>query len=241
MTLPALGFRRLTGRAGRHPLLWIARDALSLNALSGQTGTLTATAATTVTDSFGTTVGTTHSQPPWSYVSGQTMTGLLLGTATKTLAYALPLLPQAMCWLIEFVENGGLGTVAGGVAYLGNDGATGARVYIDSTGTQYRATYTDGTTPQTVTMTGTAPTSGQKVQLRLILSSTGTIQLGQSINGGTETLPAASAATALPAIWTGTTFRLNSVGTANYGANIYTAGVVMLGTQTRAVLQAAIA
>lgn len=240
MTLPGFGHRRQTGRAGRYPLLWKARDALSIDALSGQTGTLTQAATVSVTDSFGATVSVNHTQPPWSYVSGQAVTGLRLDTATKTLKWTSNILPQAMCWMVDFVENGGLGTVSGGVAYLGVDAATGARIYIDSTGTQYRATYTDGTTTRTATMTGAAPTSGQRVRLRLILSSTGTIQIGQSINGGAETLPAASAATTLPATWGGTVFRLNAVGTANYGANIYLGVVVMWGSQTTTVLQAAL-
>lgn len=241
MTIPALAFRRTTTRAGRHPLLWTARAALSVDALSGQVGTLTQAGAVSTTDTSGGTVSVNQAQPPWSYVAAQTATGLLLGTGTKGLAWPLNILPQAMCWMVDFCENGGLAVASGGVAYLGNDGATGARIYIDSTGAQYRVTYTDGTTTQTVTMTGTAPTSGQRVRLRLTLSASGTIQLGQSINGGAETVPAASAATALPAVWTGTTGRLNSVGTANYGANIYLGIVVMAGDQTAAVLQAALA
>ena len=240
MTLPGIGYRRSAVALGRHPLLWVGRHALSVDAVSGQTGTLTQAGAVTVTDSFGTTTSVLHTQPPWSYVSGQTVTGLLLGTSTKRLEWSLNVLPQAMCWMIDFVENGGLGTASGGVAYLGNTGATGARVYIDSSGTQYRAIYTDGTTTRTCTMTGTAPTSGQRVRLRLILTSSGTVQLGQSINGGAETLPSATAATTLPATWGGTVFYLNSVGTANYGANIYLGSVVMFGNQTAAALQAAL-
>ncbi len=239
-TLPSFGVRRTSGPVGRYPFLWLARNLLSLDALSGQVGTLTQGGSVNTTDSFGATVAVLYGQPPWSYVSGQLVTGLLLGTSTKTLKWTVNILPQAMCWMIDFVENGGLGTASGGVAYLGIDAATGARVYIDSTGTQYRATYTDGTTTRTCVMTGTAPTSGQRVRLRLILSATGTIQLGQSINGGAETLPAASAATTLPATWGGTVFRLNAVGTANYGANIYLGAVMMWGSQTAAVLQAAL-
>lgn len=239
MTLPTLAPRRTANRLGRHPLVWIARE-LSLSALGGQVGTHTRAATATPTDSYAATRTVVHSQPAWSYVSGQLVTGLLLGT-NANLAFALPILPQAMGGMIDFVENGGLGTASGGVWYLGNDGATGARVYVDSTGTQYRVTYTDGTTTRTSTMTGTAPTTGQRVRLRWELTASGTIQIWQSINGAAETTPGASAATTLPAAWAGTTMRLNSVGTANQGANIYLGCAVMLGTVTAAQLQAVMA
>lgn len=239
--MPSLGFRRQFVSVGRHPFLWIARDRLSLYDMSGNLGTYSASAvAATLTDSFGGTLSSNSNLPPWTYVSGQTVTGLLLNTGSREVRWQLDLIPQAMCWMVDFVENGGLGTASGGVAYLGAVTATGGRVYIDSTGTQYRATYTDGTTTRTCTMTGTAPTSGQRVRLRLILSSTGTIQLGQSINGLTETLPAASAATTLPATWGGTNFYLNRVAAGSYGTNIYVAAVVMIGNQTAAYLQAAL-
>lgn len=238
MTLPGLAFRQTTGRARRHPFLWVPRDALSIDALSGQTGTLTATGTTTVTDTFGATATANHSQPQWSYSSGQTVTGLLLGSS-KYLSWSLNILPQTMCWMVDFVENGGVAVASAGVLYLGNSGATGARVYIDSTGTYYRATYTDGSTTRTSTLAA-APTSGQRVRLRVQLSATGTIRIHQSINSAAETSASESAATTLPAAWTGTTLYLNSVGTANTGANIYLGAVIMAGTQTATVLQAAL-
>lgn len=236
--LPGIGFRRTVSALGRHPFLWVARDKLSLNALSGHTGTLVQGATVTVTDTDGSTTSVNKQQPPWSYVSGQTSTGLLLGSGTY-LSWPVNILPQTMCWMVDFVENGGVAVASAGVLYLGNSGATGARIYIDSTGTYYRATYTDGTTTRTSTLTA-APTSGQLVRLRVQLSATGTIRIHQSINGAAETSATESAATTLPSAWTGTTLYLNSVGTANTGANIYRAIVVMAGTQTATTLQAAI-
>lgn len=237
MTAPAHAFRRTTARGTRYPLLWVVRRGLSLNALSGQTGVLTQGGTVSVTDTLGSTVSVNFIQPPWSYVSGQLVTGLLLGTATKRLEWPFRVVPQSMCGMIDFVENGGLAVASGGVW---SNGSATARLWLDSSGAQYRMNYSDGTTTRTCTMTGTAPTSGQRVRLRWILTSSGTIQLGQSINGGAETLPAASAATALPAAWTANTAYLNSVGVGNYGANIYLGVVAMFGNQTAATLQAAL-
>lgn len=239
MTLPVgPDFRTAVGYRARFPFVWRARE-LSLTPKTGQTPTNSITTAATVTDSFSATMSTIRDVPPWSYVAGQTCVGLLLGGSSRYVQWlSFSLIPQAMNILVEFVENGGLGVASGIVLYLGNAGVSGARVWIDSTGTQYRVSYTDGTTTRTCTMTGTAPTNGQKVQLRVILSSTGTVQLGQSINGGAETLPSASAATTLPAAWSGTVLSLNAGGGgANTSNNIYTGIVVMLGNQTQAVLQ----
>lgn len=236
--MPGLGFRRTGTRAGRHPFLWVGRESLSIDALSGQTGTLTAGSTSTITDTSGGTVTSNYRQPPYSYLAGQTVTGLLLGSG-KYLAWTVNILPQTMCWMVDFVENGGVAVASAGVLYLGNSGATGARIYIDSTGTYYRATYTDGSTTRTSTLAA-APTSGQRVRLRVQLSATGTIRIHQSINGAAETSASESAATTLPAAWTGTTLYLNAVGTANTGANIYLGAVIMAGTQTATVLQAAL-
>lgn len=237
MTLPGHAFRRTTTRGTRYPLLWVARRGLSIDALSGQAGTLTQAGTVSTTDVSGSTVSVNHTQPPWSYVSGQTVTGLLLGTGTNKLAWPFTVIPQVMCGMIDFVENGGLGTASGGVW---SNGSATARLWLDSSGTQYRMNYSDGATTRTATMTGTAPTNGQRVRLRWTLSASGTIAIAQSINGAAETGPAASAATALPAAWTAATAYLNSVGVGNYGSNIYLGCVVMIGNQSAVTLQAAL-
>lgn len=238
MTMPLLAYRRETERALRHPLVWLGRE-LTVDALTGQAGTMTRAATATPTDSVGTSRTVVHSQPAWQTNTTHSRTGLLLGT-NANLAWALPLIPQAMCGMVEFVESGTLTTASAGVFYLGNDGATGARLYIDSTGSQYRLTHDNGSAAVTATMTGTAPTSGQRVRLRWWLYSTGSVQLWQSINGAAETGPSASGTNALATAWAGTTCRLNSVGTANQGNTVALGAVVMLGNQTEATLLAAL-
>lgn len=238
MTLPLMGFRRATGRALRHPLVWLAREA-DTAALTGQAGTLTRATTAAPTDSFGTARTVVHSQPAWQTNTTHARTGLLLG-ASENLAWPLPLIPQSMCGMIEFIENGTLGTANAGVFYLGNDGATGARLVVSSSGTQYRVLHDNGSASVTATMTGTAPTSGQLVRLRWWLYSTGSVQIWQSITDAAETGPAATATNALTAAWAGTTCRLNSVGTSNAGSNLFLGAVVMLGNQAESTLLAAL-
>lgn len=238
MTLPPLGFRRTTGRAYRHPLVWLGRE-LAVNAQTGQTGTFTRAATAAPTDSYSTARTVVHSQPAWQTSTTHSRTGLLMGT-NANLAWSLPLIPQAMCGMVEFVENGGVAVANGGVFYLGNDAATGARLYIQSSGSQYRLVHNNGSAAVTATMTGTAPTTGQLVRLRWWLYSTGSVQIWQSINGAAETGPAATSTNALAAAWAATTCRLNSIGTSNAGNNIYGGAVVMLGNQTAATLLAAL-
>lgn len=238
MTLPALGFRRTTGKAYRHPLVWLGRE-LSVDAQTGQAGTLTRTTTAAPTDSYGVARTVNHSQPAWQTNTTHSRTGLLLG-ASETLAWSLPLIPQAMCGMIEFIENGTLGTASDAIWYLGNDGATSAYLNLDSSGTQYRINHYNGTSTVTATMTGTAPTTGQKVRLRWWLYSDGKVDIWQSINDAAETSPTLSGTLSLAAAWGGTTCRLNSKGTGNYGAMIGLGCVVMLGNQTEATLLAAL-
>jgi len=238
VTAPGIGFRRTIGRAARHPWVWRARD-LDVNALSGQTATHTRAATATPTDSFAATRTVAHSQPAWHYTAAKSVTGLLLGT-NADVSYALPILPQAMGGGIHFIENGGKAIVGGGVWYEGNDAGSGARIYLDATGTVYRLTYTDGTTTRTATM-ATAPSTGDEVWLRWTLTSAGVCQIWQSINGAAETTPGAAAATVLPAAWAGTTMRLNRLGTGTRGNTIYLDGVVMLGAPTLAQIQVVVA
>lgn len=237
MTPLGFDFDRRTVLASRHPWNWIFRG-LSLDALSGQAGTLTRTTTATGTDSYGASYTAVHSQPTAHYVAGRALAGLLLGT-NDTLAWTVNVLPQASCGMVRFIENGSLASAGAGVFYLGLDAGTGARLYIDSSGTQYRITHHNGTSSVTSTLSGTAPVAGDLVELRWRLKADGTVQLWQSINGGAETAASASGTLTLAAAWGGTTLRLNSVGTASKGNNVFLGGVLTFGDQTTSLLQAA--
>jgi hypothetical protein len=238
VTLPLLGFRRQTGRALGHPLVWLGRE-LTLRALTGQAGTLTRTTTAAPTDSHGVARTVVHSQPAWQTDTTHGRTGLLLGS-TAHLAWPLPLIPQAMCGMVEFIELGTISTAGAGLFYIGHDGVTGARLVLDATGSQYRLTHHNGSASVAVTMSGTAPAAGQRVRLRWWLAGDGSVRLWQSLNDGAETGPSPSGALALAGAWGGGTCRLNSVGTANQGTTLALGTVVMLGNQTETTLRAAL-
>lgn len=201
---------------------WRAHD-LSLNAdLTGLAGVLTRAATGTAVDSAGTSYTAVNAQPRWEWRdldsdSVREAVGLLMGTGDRVVfsqgGAALALRPMAMSGLLEFVETGGAAIGSSALQYLGNDGVTGARLVIDSTGTFYRLRHHNGTTEVTVTL-AVAPTSGQRVRLRWQLYSDGSVQLWQSINGAAETATVRSSANTLAASWgAGSAFlRLNSLG-----------------------------
>ncbi|HEV8455175.1 MAG TPA: hypothetical protein VGQ24_09805 [Gemmatimonadales bacterium] len=236
MTMPGLGFRRGATRAYRHPFVWEAQE-LTIDALTGQTGTMTRAATATPTDSFAATRTVNYNQPAWHYTAAKLKTGLLLGTNAE-LYWDVPLLPGAYGGAVHFIENGGKAVVGGGVWGFTNDAATGARIYIDATGSFYRITYTDGTTTRTNTLAA-APVTGDEVWLRWGLTSAGVAQIWQSINGAAETTPGALTALALPAVWAATVkMRFNAIGlSANRGNNIYLDGAVLGGAPSLATLQ----
>jgi len=179
---------------------------IDLAAVSGQAAHFSRLGTRSATDSQGVTRTLVDGQPAHEWADLDTdgvreTPGLLMGS-TDRLWYDMLLHPTDIVLYAEFVERGSL-AAGGAVLYVGNEAATGARILLESSGTQYRLTYTDGTTTRTSTMTGTAPVTGQRVQLTGTLSAAGVSQVRQRINGGTETGPAPAAALALPPAWGG--------------------------------------
>lgn len=239
--IPGLAFRRQITRRSTFPLIWQARRA-TVDAVD-QTGTLVRTTTQSAIDSFGTTYSCYHSQPRWYAVDldGDTVretVGLFL--VTDYLKWALRLKPVAMSGLIDFVENSAL-SGSGTIFSLTNDAADSPALWITSTSTQYRLNHHNGTTQVTSTMSGTAPTTGDRVRLRWWLYADGKIQLFQQINSAAETSASASSANTLGAAWAGTPdFRLNAVGTGTTGSSVFLGAVVSLGNQTQATLMEAL-
>ena len=143
--------------------------------------------------------------------------------------------------MIDFYENGSL-AAAKHICSIGNNvpTATLPLLVIFSSSTEYQVQHNQGVTV-TCSLTGTAPTSGQRVQLRWWLYSDGSVQLWQSINLAAETTAARTAANALAAAWSATAkYNFNSYNGAT-GAIRLIGAVVMAGNQTQAVLKAAMA
>ena len=257
MTLPTLGFRRETTPAPRAALVWRARD-LSLNAATGQAGTLVRTAsALTSWDSSGANALTVvRERPRWTdnLTTGGTaevalQLGYVAGALTEYLSWPCNLIPGACSGLLTFMENetctiGDAHATGASLFAISNDATlTGPylSVYANNAG-KYRIDHDNDVASVNAVMT-TAPVTTNRVRLRWWLTSTGTVQIWQSINGAAETTPGASGTLALGSIW-GTAgspakYWLNSLGTAGligYGYAHFTGCVVMPGNQTQATL-----
>jgi hypothetical protein len=232
MTLPSVEYRRGATAAWRHAWIWRAREH-SLDARTGQTGTFLRASAKAVADSFGVNRTVNHSQPAWRGVdldldSTSESIALALG-ATEGVSWPVPVLPRAMSGLVDFIQNQAI-TPTSAILALCSGAAANPLLMIESTGAQYRIRHHNGTSAVSSTMTGTAPTSGQRVRLRFSIDATGTVQIWQSVALGAEVAATASGALTLGAAWSGTpTLWLNSAGTTQYGDSFFLGGVLMLG------------
>jgi hypothetical protein len=209
-----------TGGVSRLPFHW-GGDRFSLTALGAQTATHTRATTATPADGNGTTRTVVHSQPAWQLEdwdgdATREAAALLLGTSDLTY-WPVPVLPAAVTVYLEFVQVGAVPAVSGTIWYLGNSGNTGARLWIDSSGTFWRVRHHNGTTEVTSTLAA-APASGNRVALRATLSSTGVVQIHQSINGAAETSATASGTNTLAAAWSDTRLYANSTGATNAAA-----------------------
>jgi len=138
--------------------------------------------------------------------------GLRMGTSDR-LAFASSLRPMSMAGMLEMIETGARTSVNSTLWALRNDGATGAGLWLDTSGSFYRLSYNDGSTTRVATLASGAPASGDRVRFLWELSSTGVITLYQSINGAAYTSATAAALT-LPASWAASaSIRLNARGT----------------------------
>lgn len=144
---------------------WQARR-LTLNAITGQIGTLVRASTGTAVDGLGTTWTAGHSMPrhearDWSGTGVRDTQGLRM--TTDDLSWPVNFLPGAGTLYVEFAEVATISASAT-LVYLGNDAQTGARIKVDSAGTYYRAILTDGSASETVTA-AVAPTADQCARL----------------------------------------------------------------------------
>ena len=231
MTIPTSEFRRAIAVAPRASFVWRARD-LSLNALTGQVGTLVRAATGTSLDSYAVSLTTVRDRPRWHITSS--LAAIKLG-ALEYLGWPVPMIPIAMSGLIDFIEDG---TLAAGteIMSIANAAAGNASFRVNSSGSFYRVVHNNNVSSVTSTLAA-APTAGQRVRLRWLILSTGSVQIFQSIDGAAETTAAASGILALATAWSATTtLFFNSFGASNYGVGIFMGAVVMPGNQTQATL-----
>jgi hypothetical protein len=199
---------------------WQARFG-DLDALTGQTGTLLRAATGTALDANGTTYTAGHSMPRWEardYNATGFRDTLGLRLAADDLTYLCNWTPERATLLIEFSEAGTRTTAGAGLVYLGNDGQTGARLIVDASTSQYRATIHNGTTSQSVSLATSTPTTDQTARLVVQLDDDGTnqrVRLILRIGTGSDTTTAYSSTVTRAAAWgTDAKVRLNRVGSA---------------------------
>ena len=196
---PRLALRRESQRLFH----WNARHG-GLTAATGQVPSHLVVAAGTLIDAAGVSCTTRANQPAWRMVDldadGVREARVLHCVANDTVAWDLPLYSATMSGLLEIVHPSSAPAATTGLWYLGRDDQTGARLWIDWTGTVYRISYYNGTSTVTATM-GSAPAASAHTLLRWQLQAGATLKLWQSIGpegtevasgaGGTVTLAAA--------------------------------------------------
>ena len=157
--------------------------------------------------------------------SGGSRYELGLRMTTDDLTWGANWLPETATLYVEFSEEGTRTTSGAGLVYVGRDDQTGARVLIDASSNQYRATIDNGTTSQSVSLATTTPTTGQMARLALQLEDDGTnqrVRLLLSIAGGATTTTAwSSTVTRAAAFGTGAKLRVNRVGSAGTQGNTW--------------------
>jgi len=218
----------------------------SLNALTGQVGTLARASTGTVVDHRGVSVTIPRDLPQWEArdLNGDTVRESLgLRLAGDDLTYPLTFGMDAagMSLLVEGVETGTRTVVGGaGLMYLGNNGQTGARLLIASNATNYLGTWHDGTTAATSTLTGATPATNARFWLRLTVTAAGVATVARSLDGVTETVATASGAVALvSAFGAGAVIRFNRLGSAGTLGNTWLRRVrVVPGVRSLAELRA---
>ena len=206
----------------RVPLVidWQAVD-VTLAARTGQAITLTRASTADVTDTAGQTGTMRVDQPCWTYDATTGLVSLRIAPANSPRAVDIAsapfaLAPTAMTIYADFLERGlAAGATTGRVWQISDSASTGPYLIVMATGTgSYQVYHNNGTTAVAKAM-GTAPVTGDRVRLRAVLYTDGSVELLQSINGAAETTSGRSAANALGSLWSGVTNPLLWLGSVN--------------------------
>jgi hypothetical protein len=196
---------------------WRARDAsLDARTIGGiLRGTLTRSASGAAVDSLGQSYTCPEGVARWDVREGAT--GLRLGTADDLAFESAAWKPQAVTLAVELANTGGRTIADGGVIAYSIDAGTGARLVLDSSGSNYRITHDNGSTSVTSTLTGTGLASEERGRLIAWLRDDGAVRLGMARGEAREltALTAWSSTLALAEAWpSGARWRVNRTGSA---------------------------
>lgn len=133
--------------------------------------------------------------------------------SADALTFPWPHAPQAMTGYLRFVERGAVAmtSVFRALLQIGTD-TTAPRLFVGafSTNTTYRLAFLTPTS-SVASILPTAPPIGARVELLWRLYADGSVQIEQSIDGGTPVVAARSSGIGLPAAWSGQILRLSGV------------------------------
>lgn len=131
-------------------------------------------------------------------------TSMVTAAATATrevdeLSYPFALAPQEMTIYLRFVVLGLTGTGLDTLLTIGSIAITPC-LWLRWNAGAFGVYHHNGTSGVTATVAA-APVRGDLVELRVLFNANGSVQIGVAINGGVETLGAATAANALALAW----------------------------------------
>lgn len=134
---------------------------------------------------------------PSSYIATAAST---VARLADDLSYPFLAFPQAMTAYARFVERGAIAIAANPRIFQIGGGAARFQITTSTATGQYGVAHNNGVTAVSATL-ASGPSYGQLVELRAVLNADGSVLIGQSINGGAESLAGPSAALALASAW----------------------------------------
>jgi hypothetical protein len=227
-TVPSRAVRRTTAPVLTPGALfsWHGRFA-SLDALTGQVGTLTRASASTSNDTNQGAWSVGYGYPRWFVYNNWVLsaepnvTGLA-AQSPENATWPMEFVPQSMTILIEGINLQAAPINGGGVLHLGPDSGTGTALAITGTATTYQLTFTNGTS----SVSSTLSTAVGNARIRLVaqIEDNGTTQrvrLGISISEAAFVFEAwTSTLTRAATFPSGSKIRLNQIGSAGtYGSS----------------------
>lgn len=197
------------------------------------------TAAFAVADTGNLCVGGVQAENtplPSSYIPTTTATVI---RASDSDSFSITFSPGEATFYTKFVELGTVGQTNARVWEISNAAEDRARLYVYAPSGTYVATY-GATAGDVASGLLTAPAYGDIVELLVHLHGDGSIQITQSINGGTATTGTLSGPSVLAAAWSGNLLWLNSAGTTGgIGFAAYQSFKAVAGTRSLPEMRAA--
>ncbi len=164
--------------------------------------------------------------------------GSTVTRAAETLTLPFQFKPQEMTFYLRFIEGGTiLGATDTRILHIGTSAGADPRFLVDVNSNNYRVAHDTGTTGPQATLAG-APSVGDLVELRAVLAADGSVTIGQSIAGASETTATTATTATLGSAWAGTNLYINSVQSTNHGFVKNQSVKAARGTKTMAEMRA---